>query len=127
MAAMTDYLEDKVLDHVLGTASFTMPATVYIGLFLDEPGDDASGTEVSGDGYAREVITFSASADGEASNDAAVNFAATGDWGEVTHWALFDAVSSGNMLIHAPFAVSRTILDADEVTLRVGDIVVTAD
>lgn len=127
MAAMSNYLENAMLDHILGTSSFTMPSTVYIGLFLSDPGDDASGTEVSGSGYAREAITFAAASDGEAANDAAVNFAATGDWGEVTHWALFDNVSGGNMLVYAAFDVSREILEDDEVTLRIGDIKVTAD
>lgn len=126
MSAMSNYLEDAILDHVLGTSSWASPS-LYIALFTTDPGEDGSGTEVSGAGYAREAITFAPADDGSAANDAAINFAATGDWGEVTHWALFDAVSSGNMIIHAPFTVSRTILDGDEVTLRIGDIVVTAD
>lgn len=127
MAAMSNYLENAILDHVLGTSAFTMPASVYIALFTTNPGEDASGTEVSGDGYAREEITFAAAAGSETANDASVDFVATGDWGEVTHWALYDAATSGNMLIYAPFQVSRTILEDDEVTLRIGDIVVTAD
>lgn len=126
MSALSDYAEDAVLDHILGTTAYTMP-TVYIALFLGDPGDDGSGTEVSGTGYAREAISFGAASGGSAANDAAVDFAALGDWGEVTHWGLFDASSGGNLLVHAPFAVSRTVLEDDEVTLRIGDIVVTAD
>ena len=44
MSGMSDYLENKVLDHVLGTTSYTMPATVYIGLSTASFIDDNSGT-----------------------------------------------------------------------------------
>ena len=34
MAGFTDYLEDKVLDHVFGGTSYTAPGTLYVGLFI---------------------------------------------------------------------------------------------
>ena len=32
MSAMSDYLENEILDHILGTGSYTMPSNVYVGL-----------------------------------------------------------------------------------------------
>ena len=58
MSAMSDYLELKVLDHVLGTTSYTMPSAVYLGLSTGSFGDDNSGTELTCNNYSRKVIIF---------------------------------------------------------------------
>ena len=36
---LTNYLENKLLDHFLGTTSYTMPSPVYVALFTVAPGD----------------------------------------------------------------------------------------
>ena len=64
MSALSDYAENKILDHTLGTAAWTMPATVYLGLSVASIGDDASGTELSGNGYARQSISFASASSG---------------------------------------------------------------
>ncbi len=127
MSAGSDYTENKLLDHLLGTAAFTMPSATYLALYTSDPEDDNSGAEVTGGGYARELITFDPAVDGVAANNIPLNFAATGDWGEVTHFGIFDALEDGNLLIRAPFEFSRTILTDDELTLRVGDIEIEQD
>ena len=44
----SDYLEGKILDHIFGIASFTVPGTVYVGLHKGDPTDTGgSGSEVS--------------------------------------------------------------------------------
>lgn len=127
MSAMSDYLELKVLDHVLGTTSYTMPSAVYLGLSTGSFGDDNSGTELSGSNYSRKAITFSSAANGTTSNDSTIEFsAATGSWGTVSHWALFDAASSGNMLIHGAFSAAKTIATGDIVRVATGDLDITA-
>jgi hypothetical protein len=127
MSAMSDYLENEILDHVLGNGSYTMPATVYIGLSTGSFGDDNSGTELSGSGYARQSITFAAASSGSASTNATVTFpTATGSWGAVSSWGLFDASSSGNLLIHGSFASSKTIATGDVLRVNSGDLTVTA-
>jgi len=127
MSAMSDYLELKVLDHVLGTTSYTMPSAVYLGLSTGSFGDDNSGTELSGSNYSRKAITFSSAAGGTTSNDSTIEFsAATGSWGTVSHWALFDASSSGNLLIHGAFSAAKTIATGDIVRVATGDLDITA-
>lgn len=127
MSAMSDYLENEILDHVLGTGSYTMPATVYIGLSTGSFGDDNSGTELSGSGYARQSITFAAASSGSASTNATVTFpTATGSWGVVSHYGLYDASSGGNLLIHGAFASSKTIATGDVLRVNSGDLTVTA-
>jgi len=128
MSAMSDYLENEILDHILGTGAYTMPSTVYVGLSTGSFADDNSGTELTGSGYARVSASFGAAASGTASNDAAVEFpAATGSWGVVSHFGVFDASSSGNLLIHGAFSASKTITTGDILRISVGDLDISAD
>lgn len=124
---MSNYLENEILDHVLGTGAFTHPSTVYIGLSTGSFGEDNSGTELSGSGYARQAIGFSAASGGTASNSANVDFpAATGSWGSVSHYGIFDASSAGNLLIHGAFSSAKTIATGDILRVASGDIDISA-
>ncbi len=49
MAGFSDYLEDKVLDHVFGGNAYTAPATLYVALYTVAPTDTGGGTEVTAD------------------------------------------------------------------------------
>lgn len=127
MSAMSDFLELEVLDHVLGTGSYTMPTTVRIGLSTGSFGDDNSGTELSGNGYARQAITFAAASSGSAATNATVTFpTATGSWGSVGFWGIFDAASGGNLLVHGAFDSAKTIGTGDVFRINSGDLTVTA-
>ncbi len=128
MSAMSDYLELKFLDHFTGTASTSAPSAIYLGLSTGSMGDDDSGTELSGNGYARQAITFASAASGSISSNAAVEFpAATGSsWGSVSHWAIYDAASSGNQLFHGSFATAKTIAVGDILKVASGDLTITA-
>ena len=127
MSALSDYAENKLLDHILGTTSFTMPTTVYVGLSTGSFGDDNSGTELTGNGYARKSISFGAASSGTASNDAAVEFAAaTGSWGTVSHFGLYDASTGGNLLIHGALTASKVIATGDILKIAIGDMDITA-
>jgi hypothetical protein len=127
MSAMSDYLENEILDHILGTGAYTMPTTVYVGLSTASFNDDNSGTELSGSGYARVAATFSAASGGTTSNSAAVEFAAaTGSWGSVSHFGVFDASTAGNLLIHGAFTTAKTIATGDILKISAGDLDITA-
>ena len=127
MSAMSDYLENEILDHILSVGSFTMPANIYVGLSTGSFSDDNSGTELSGSGYTRKEITFAAASSASSASNATVTFpTATGSWGAVSHWGIFDASSSGNLLVHGAFASSKTIASGDVLRINSGDLTVTA-
>ena len=127
MSAMSDYLENKVLDHILGTTAYTMPTTVYVGLATASFADDNSGTELSGSGYARQSAAFDAAVSGTADNTATIEFpAATGSWGSVSHFGIFDALTGGNLLIHGSFTTAKTIAQGDILRISAGDLDITA-
>lgn len=128
MASLSDYAELKLLDHLLGVTAYTMPSSIYMALYTAAPNDAGGGTEVAGNGYSRQAASFGSAASGQAANDAAITFAAVGgNWGTVTHFALFDASTSGNMLVHDALTADRTILDGDELVFAIGDVTVGAD
>ena len=86
MSAISDYLENKLIDHVLRGVTYTRPSKVYAALYKTNPTDADTGTEVSGGSYARQEVTFSAPVDGETSNASDILFPeATSDWGDITH------------------------------------------
>lgn len=129
MASFSDYTENLVLNWLLTTNSVTRPTAWYVGLFTAAPSDTGGGTEVSGNAYARKVtgtMTVSGTAT-TATNDAAIEFAAAsgGNWGTVTHGAVFDAETGGNMLAWAPLTTSRTINDGDVFRIPAGSLTVT--
>lgn len=129
MSAASDYLENKVLDHFLGTASTSAPATVYLALFTTDPTDAGSGTEVStsGTNYSRQSIAFSSASSGTTSNSADVEFSqATGSgFGTVTHFGIFDASTSGNLLFHGALTASKTIAAGDVFKVASGNLSIT--
>ena len=127
MSAMSDYLELKFLDHFTGTASTSAPAAVYLGLSTASMNDDNSGTELTGNNYSRKAVTFAAAASGSISSNAAVEFdAASGSWGTVSHWAIYDASSSGNQLFHGAFTVAKAIGSGDILKVASGSVTITA-
>ena len=125
MAEFSTYLENKIIDHMLRNQSFTPPTTVYVALFTADNGLEG-GTitgEVSGGSYARQSVTLSAASDGESSNSADITFpTATADWGTVTHVALMDAATAGNVLMHSALDASKTVNNGDTFKINAGDL-----
>lgn len=128
MAAFSNYLENKILDHALGTLTYTKPTTVYVALFTTSPTDAATGTEVTGGSYVRKAVTFGSAASGAASNSADVTFdVATASWGTVTHIGIYDAATAGNMLFHGAFTQSKAIASNDQFKIPAGNLTITLD
>jgi hypothetical protein len=124
---MSDYLENKILDHVLANTTYVSPTTVYIGLSTGSFADDNSGTELTGNGYARQSMAFDAAVSGATDNTSNVDFpAATASWGTVSHYGLFDASTGGNLLIHGAFTASKAIGTGDVLRIAAGELDITA-
>jgi hypothetical protein len=120
---ISDYAANKMLDHMLGTTSWTMPANVYLALFTTNPTSAGTGTEVSGGSYARKSISFDSAASRTTDNSGKITFAAaTASWGTVTHWGTFDALTSGNLINFGQLTTSRTVASGDTVELAIGDL-----
>jgi hypothetical protein len=127
MSAASNFLENKVLDHVLrySAAPYTAPSTLYLALFNNTSGNAATNLEAgtltdevstSGTAYARVAITFNAASSGSSTNNGAVTFAtATASFGSVTHVAVMDGDTegSGNVLFYGAVTTAKTIDTGD--------------
>ena len=125
MGGISDWLELELLDHVLLTGDYAVPADIYVALFVGDPLDTgAGGAEVTGGSYARVVCnTWNAASARATANTGAITFAeATAGWGTVTHFAIYDAISGGNFLAHGTLSASKTIGTGDNAEFAAGDI-----
>jgi len=140
---MSDFLENKLLDWLFrgqaigitgaSAAAGTGPANLYIGLFTTNPTDGTSGTEVTGNAYARVAVASSlanwagtqaalstvasSGTSGTTSNNGVLSFPTpSASWGTVNGMAIFDAASGGNMLIWSGLTQSKLINSGDSVT-----------
>jgi hypothetical protein len=101
MSEFSNYLENKIVEHFFQGATVTAPANLYVALHSADPTDAGTGAELTGNGYARQSGSFGAPSNGVATNNAEIEFTATGDWSNATHFALWDASTSGNMLMYS--------------------------
>jgi len=126
--SFTNYLENKVMAYVFtGTAYSSPSASLYLALFTTDPGEGGSGTEVSGTSYARQLFTMTTTTNAS-TNGSAIEFPAAGSsWGTVTHVAVMDALTSGNMLASAALSASKTIGSGDVFRIPAGDLDITLD
>ena len=123
---MSNFLEDALINATLRNTTYTSVATVYVSLWTSDPTDAGSGTEVSGNSYARTAVTFGAPSNGASTNSADVTFpTATGSWGVVGWIGINDASTAGNLLYHTALDTSKTIDSGDIFKISTGNLSVT--
>lgn len=125
--SLSDFLENELLDHVLKTGAYSVPTDIYVALSTADPLDSSTGIAEPGNGYARVVMNdWDASTSRATENTNQITFPqSTGDWGTISHWAIYDTLSSGNFLAHGDFTVSKECPLGTNLYIAVGDIDVT--
>jgi hypothetical protein len=133
MSAASNYLENEILDHVLGEGArnFTSPASLHVALFNNTSTNAAANLEAgtltdevsaSGTAYTRQAINFNVATSGTATSDGTVTWTtATDDWGTVTHVAIMDSgtYGEGNVLFYGALTASKVIETGD--TFQISD------
>ncbi len=124
---------DAVLNVLRGT-SLTAPLAIYVGLFSAAPANDgAAGTELAGNGYARQAVTFGAPvADTgnvrKVSNTNVITFGpATADWLQAVAFGIWDAATLGNLLYWDSLTTPKTVQNGDKAEFAAGALVVKED
>jgi hypothetical protein len=135
MSAASNYLENKVLDHVLRVTSYTVPSGLHLALFTNTSTNAAANLEAgtltdevstSGTGYGRKTVAFAAASGGSSATNATVTFdAATANWGTITHVAVMDAATSGNVLFWGAVTTSKTIESGDTFQVSSGNLTIS--
>jgi hypothetical protein len=123
---------DAVLNVLRGTS--ITGVSPYLGLFSVAPADDSSaGTELAGNGYARQAIVFGAPVTDtgnlrKISNTNNIQFGpAVADWSQAVAFGVFDAQSNGNLLYWNTLATPKTIQQGDFGQFAPGSLVVEED
>ena len=123
--ALTNYLENALLNATVRNTTYTSPATVYLALYSVAPTASTSGTELSGSGYSRQAITFNAPSGGSVTSNVTVTFGpATGNWSTINASAVVDASTSGNIMYFTTTA-SQNILSGSSLVIGSGNVSIT--
>lgn len=137
MAALSDYLENALLQEIFNNTDYTAPAT-YVSLYTSSPADDDSGDEVANAGaYARKLVNPAAGGDPEwldAATDGVgkmvenqhdiIFTTATAAWGTITHFGIHDSGTwgAGNLLYHGALDASKVVGDGDTFKFAAGNL-----
>lgn len=129
MSQASNYLENKLIDHLFRAGSFAKPTGLYVGLLTSAPSDAGGGTEFTGGAYARANLApsdtnwsatqggtsgASSGVTGITQNAVAITFPVpTASWGTATHYGIYDALSGGNLLVFGALAAQRTVVLGD--------------
>jgi hypothetical protein len=143
MAAMSDFLENKLVDHLLRGTSYTAPTTLYVALYTSPTTDAGGGTEITigTNNYARASVVSSGSAwantqasgtgvstgtGGVTSNSSAITFPVpSGSWGTVTNFGILSLATGGDLLFHGALTVSQTVNTGNTVSFAAGSLQIT--
>lgn len=123
IAVKSTYLRNKIIKHVLGEASFTMPTNVYLALYQTDPTVADVGSEVSGGSYARQQLSFATAVDGAKTSNTSETFSSMPAT-TVTHWGIRDASSGGNLLYFGAFDLPIQLNAGNNLPIASGDIVI---
>jgi hypothetical protein len=132
----SDYFENKMLGLLIGQTAFTVPATLYVGLWTTTLSDTSTGAtagEPAGGSYARVAVTnnttnFPTPSSGSTSNGTTITFpTASASWGTITHVGITDSptTGAGNLLIYASLTTSPTVNTSDTVIFAASALTLT--
>lgn len=144
MTAASDYFENKLVDWLFRAQAYSPPATLYVALLTAAPSDTGGGTEVTGGNYARVGVTgslanwagtqsagsttASSGTGGVTSNNNVITFPTpNANWGTVTHFGIYDASTSGNLLLWGPLSSAKAVFSGDAVSIQAGQLQIQMD
>lgn len=121
--SISNYAENKILDHLTGTTSWTAPSAVYIKLHTGDPGED--GTSNAATETTREQATFSAASSGSIATSATVEWTNVSTSETYSHWSAWDNLSAGNCLWTGALSSSASVTAGD--TFQITSLTLTLD
>lgn len=121
----SSYVDNKLIDHLLGSATYTKPSALYVALFVGNPASGGTEVTTSSSAYVRQSAAFTISTN-SASNTAAIEYAtATASWGTIDYIAIYDASTAGNQLVSAALSAAKTIASGDVLRIPASNLSVT--
>ncbi len=130
MAGISNYLEEQWLNTLTGkNCTIT---NIYCALMTTASTDTTGGLEPTDIDYKRQKVTFDTAIQDEGQTTIKNNMellfaAAITDWGTLTHFALFDAETNGNLLYHGALTAPKTVEEDEQIRIKTGEIKLRLD
>jgi hypothetical protein len=124
MSNLSNFSENQLLVWQLTNGAVTRPTAWFVGVGTGHTDTGLTG-EPSGNGYARQAVSFSVT-DDVATNTALLVFGpASASWGSMASVAVFDAATGGNCLWSGALAAARTVDVGDSLTVAASALSLT--
>jgi len=120
----TNYLEGKLLDHLLNTATYTAPTSLWLALFTVVPARAGGGTESTGGSYARQEVAWSSLTQDETGTETVSSVIETFTAmpaSTLVASGIFDASTAGNLLFYKVFDTSVVVAAGEDVYVSAGN------
>jgi hypothetical protein len=129
MSGFSTYLAQNIINSTLRGQAFTVPSTLYLALFTSDPTDNNVTTnEVAGAWYARKATGAWSAPVGTGNSSSNSNQvlwdAVTGSAVTVSYWAIYDALTGGNMLYSDTIGTAKTFNVSDVPFIAAGTLVI---
>lgn len=129
MSAFSNYLEDQITGWIAGT-SMTAPTATFVQLYSQDPTDAGSAT---GALYSRVTVASGAGSwtrgtggAGTITNASAITITSSATaTASATHFGVFDASATGNLLFYGALTTSKSIAVGDEVKFNASALTLT--
>ena len=123
---ISNYAENLLLNFALNSQTATRPTSWYVGVYSDAAGltTDEPTQELSGNGYSRQSVSFTAASGGSLSNSNLVNFQATGDWATANYIGILDGATSGHLLFWGALQSGISLANGGQILFPINSIVV---
>jgi len=121
--SISNYAENKILDHVTGEAAWTMPTTVYVKLHTGDPGEAATSNAATE--TTRKAASWSAASSGSIATDATIEWTNVSTTETYSHWSLWDASTGGNALWTGALSASAAVTAGD--TFQITSLTLSLD
>jgi hypothetical protein len=128
MAAFSNYMEDAITAWINGTTFPAAPTNTYVQLYSQDPTDAGSSTGAlfTRVTYAATGWTRGTGGAGTLSNTNVITITSSaGSAVTASHFAVFDASTSGNLLFYGALSASKSIAIGDEVKFNALQLTLT--
>jgi hypothetical protein len=138
MAALTNYLESGLLNHIFRNNPYSPPSSLYIGLnksfisgnietgTVDEPASGAYARQTYLSNSSKWIAPFSSGSTMVTHNTSAIEFpVATANIGNISGVFISDSLTSGNILFYGQLTSARNVREGDQFIFPSGALRVT--
>lgn len=121
--SISNYAELKLLEHITGKTSYTMPTNVYVKLHTGDAGE--AGTTNAATETTRKQASWATAASGSIATSATLEWTNVSTTETYTHWSMWDNSTAGNCLWTGALSASAAVTAGD--TFQITTLTLTLD